>query len=128
MKNVNSFLRWSFLPNKWWFKAFSRSLTFFRVQNFLFAGRKIKIFEKHLWRSRFFKLQARNLQLYKKWGNSQLFFKDFGYTLCWHLYRLQAWCNCNVCHSVHLFKIEISSHTISNGSSHEEFFFNIAAL
>ena len=38
----------------------------------------------------------------------------------------QVWCNCSAHHSVHLFVIEISSHTISNGSSHKEFFFNIA--
>ena len=35
----------------------------------------------------FLKLQARNLLLYKKWGNSQVFFKDFSCTLCWQLYR-----------------------------------------
>ena len=41
----------------------------------------------------FFKLQARNLQLYKNQGNSQVFFKDFGCTLFWGLYRqpLSSW-------------------------------------
>ena len=34
-----------------------------------------------------FKLQARNSQLYKKRGNLQVFFKDFGCTLFWQLYR-----------------------------------------
>ena len=54
-------------------------------------AKTLKFFHQNLWKTTvkeliFFKLQARNLQLYRKWDNSQVFFKDFGCTLCWQLY------------------------------------------
>ena len=52
----------------------------------------LKILHQNLWKAHvkkliFFKLQTKDLQLYKKWGNSQMPLKDFGCTLCWQLYR-----------------------------------------
>ena len=40
----------------------------------------------------------------------------------------EVWYNCNPHSSAHLFIIEISSHTIQNGSSPKKCFFNVAAL